>query len=31
MKVRAEYEHSGTLADNGINQLYINLNILFWR
>ena len=30
MKVRAEYEHSDTLADNRINQLYINLNILFW-
>jgi hypothetical protein len=30
MKVRAEYEHSDTLADNVINQLYINLNILFW-
>jgi hypothetical protein len=30
MKVRAEYEHCDTLADNVINLLYINLNILFW-
>ncbi len=29
MKVRAEYEHNDTIPDNVINQLYINLNILF--
>jgi len=30
MKVGAEYEHSDTFADNAINLLHINLNILFW-
>lgn len=30
MKVNEEYEHINTLADNVIDLLYINLNILFW-